>query len=161
MSVRGLQVPFDRLQRSHVPWRLRQFTRAVDSRVRPQFLIKGKPQTGLWTHGASIPCVVGNAFSKPLQAIPKPDLSTFVLDLMIYLMSYELCLMTYLMSYVTLSSHDLTALVYVLLLGLRLTISRNKYELAAREYTGINALFHSNDPKVHLGHVARSKPMSR
>ena len=37
----------------------------------------------------------------------------------------------------------------------------NKYELIAREYTGINALFHSNDPKVHLGHVARSKPMSR
>ena len=30
---------------------------AVDSRVRPQFLIKGKPQTGLWTHGASILCV--------------------------------------------------------------------------------------------------------
>ena len=78
----------------------------------------------MWTHGASIPCVVGNAFSKPLQAIPKPDLSTFVLDLMIYLMSYELCLMTYLMSYVILSSYDLTALVYVLLLGLRLTISR-------------------------------------
>ena len=39
-------------------------------------------------------------------------------------MSYELCLMTYLMSYVILSSYDLTALVYVLLLGLRLTISR-------------------------------------
>ena len=67
---------------------------------------------------------VGNAFSKPLQAIPKTDLSTFVLDLMIYLMSYELCLMSYLMSYVILSSYDLTALVYVLLLGLRLTISR-------------------------------------
>ena len=30
----------------------------------------------------------------------------------------------YLMSYVTLSPYDLTALVYVLLLGLRLTISR-------------------------------------
>ena len=43
---------------------------------------------------------VGNAFSIPLQAIPKTDLSTFVLDLMIYLMSYELCLMSYLMSYV-------------------------------------------------------------
>ena len=39
-------------------------------------------------------------------------------------MSYELCLMSYLMSYVILSSYDLTALVYVLLLGLRLTISR-------------------------------------
>ena len=37
----------------------------------------------------------------------------------------------------------------------------NKYGLIAREYTGINALFHSNDSKVHLGHVARSKPMSR
>ena len=65
-----------------------------------------------------------NAFSKPLQAIPKPDLSAFVLDLMIYLMSYELRLMSYLMSYVILSSYDLTALVHVLLLGLRLTISR-------------------------------------
>ena len=43
---------------------------------------------------------------------------------MIYLMSSELCLMSYLMSYVILSSYDLTALVYVLLLGLRLTISR-------------------------------------
>ena len=44
---------------------------------------------------------------------------------MIYLMSYELCLMSYLMSYVILRSYDLTALVYVLLLGLRLyTISR-------------------------------------
>ena len=46
-------------------------------------------------------------------------------------------------------------------------LTKNKYELIAREYTGINALFHSmfhsNDPKVHLrlGHVARSKPMSR
>ena len=39
-------------------------------------------------------------------------------------MSYELYLMTYLMSYVILSSYDLTVLVYVLLLGLRLTISR-------------------------------------
>ena len=37
----------------------------------------------------------------------------------------------------------------------------NKYELIAREYAGINALFHSNDPKVYLGHVTRSKPMSR
>ena len=51
------------------------------------------------------------------------DLSTFVLDLMIYLMSYELCLMSYLMSYVVLSSYDLTALVYVLLLKLKLKIS--------------------------------------
>ena len=68
-------------------------------------------------------CVcVGNAFSKPLQAIPKPDLSAFVLDLMIYLISYELCLMSYRMSYDILSSYDLTTLVYVLLLGLRLTI---------------------------------------
>ena len=38
------------------------------------------------------------------------------------LVSYELCLMSYLMSYIILSSYDLTALVYVLLLGLRLTI---------------------------------------
>ena len=45
-------------------------------------------------------------------------------NLMIYLMSYELCLMSYLMSYVILSPYDLTTLVYVLLLGLRLTISR-------------------------------------
>ena len=62
-----------------------------------------------------------------LQAIPKTDLSTYVLyhsyDISI-LMSYELCLMSYLMSYVILRSYDLTALVYVLLLGLRLTISR-------------------------------------
>ena len=67
---------------------------------------------------------VGNAFSIPLQAIPKTDLSTFVLDLMVYLMSYEFCLMSYLMSYVILSPYDLTTLVYVLLSGLRLTISR-------------------------------------
>ena len=67
---------------------------------------------------------VGNAFSIPLQAISKTDLSTFVLDLMIYLMSYELCLMSYLMSYAILNSYDLTALVYVLLFSLRLTISR-------------------------------------
>ena len=34
-------------------------------------------------------CVsVRDAFSIPLQAIPKTDLSTFVLELMIYLMSY-------------------------------------------------------------------------
>ena len=40
-------------------------------------------------------------------------------------MSYELCLMSYLMSYVILSSYDHMALVYVLLVGLRLnTISR-------------------------------------
>jgi hypothetical protein len=100
---------------------------AVYSRVRSPFLIKGKPQTGLWTRNALVPCVclfVWNTFSKLLHAIPKTDLSTFVLDLMIYLMSYELCRMTYLMSYVILSSYDLTALVYVLLLGLRLTISR-------------------------------------
>ena len=43
---------------------------------------------------------------------------------MIYLMSYELCLMSYLMAYVILGPYDLTALVYVLLLGLKLTISR-------------------------------------
>ena len=43
---------------------------------------------------------VGNAFSIPLEAVPKTDLSTFVLDLMIYLMSYALCLMSYLKSYV-------------------------------------------------------------
>ena len=98
----------------------------MKSRVQPQFLIKGKPQTGLWTHGASIPCVCvcREHFSKSLHDIPKTDLSTFVLDLMIYLMSYELCLMSYLMSYVILSPYDLTILVYVLLLGLRLTILR-------------------------------------
>ena len=39
-------------------------------------------------------------------------------------MNYVLCLISYLMSYVILRSYDLTALVYVLLLGLRLTISR-------------------------------------
>ena len=60
---------------------------------------------------------VCNAFSKLLQAIPKSDLSTYVLCLMIYLMSYDLYLMSYLMSY------GLKALVYVLFLGLRLTIS--------------------------------------
>ena len=43
---------------------------------------------------------------------------------MIYLISYELCIMPYFMSYAILSSYDLTALVYVLLLRLRLTISR-------------------------------------
>ena len=96
----------------------------MDSRVRPQFLINGKPQTGLWTHSALIPSVCRERFSIPLQAIPKTGLSTFVLDLMIYLTSYELCLMSYPVSYVILSSYDLTALVYVLLLRLRLTISR-------------------------------------
>ena len=126
MSVRGLQVPFDRLRRSHVPCPLRQFTRdrAVDSRVRPQFLIKGNPRRVCGLTALRFCVSVGNAFSKPLHAIPKPDLSTFVLDLMIYLMSYELCLMYYLMSYIILSSYDLMALVYVLLLRLRLTISR-------------------------------------
>ena len=29
----------------------------------------------------------------------------------------------------------------------------SKYELIAREYTYISALFHSNDPKVHLSHA--------
>ena len=67
---------------------------------------------------------VGNAFSIPLQAIPKTDLSTFVLDLMIYLMSYELCLVSYLMPYVIPSSSNLTALAYALLFRLRLAISR-------------------------------------
>ena len=47
---------------------------------------------------------VWNAFSKlllsDLQAIPKSDLSTYVLCFMIYLMSYDLYLMSYLMSYV-------------------------------------------------------------
>ena len=40
-------------------------------------------------------------FSIPLQAIPKTDLSTFVLDLMIYLMSMNcvLCLILCLMSF--------------------------------------------------------------
>ena len=40
------------------------------------------------------------AFSKLLQAIPKSDLSTYVLCLMIYLMSYDLCLILCLMTYV-------------------------------------------------------------
>ena len=42
-----------------------------------------------------------------------------------YLMSYALCLMSYLMSYLILCpmSYGLMALVYVLFLGLRLTIS--------------------------------------
>ena len=48
----------------------------------------------------SLDVCAGNAFSKPLQAIRKTDLSTFVWDLMINLMSYELCLISYLMSYV-------------------------------------------------------------
>ena len=79
--------------------------------------MEGKPQTGLWTRSALIPDIVVahvvTHFSIPLQAIPKTDLSTYVLYLMIYLMSYELCLMSYLMSYVILRSYDLTALVYV------------------------------------------------
>ena len=73
---------------------------------------------------------VWNAFSKLLQAIPKSDLSTCVLCLMIYLMSYDLCLILCLMTYVLcliwcLMSYALMALqlVYVLLLGLRLAIS--------------------------------------
>ena len=70
---------------------------------------------------------VSNAFSKLLQAIPKSDLSTYVLCLMIYLMSYDLCLTLCLMTYVLcliwcLMSYALMALVYVLLLGLRLAI---------------------------------------
>ena len=44
--------------------------------------------------------VCRNAFSKLLQAIPKSDLSTYVLCLMIYLMSYDLCLILCLMTYV-------------------------------------------------------------
>ena len=43
---------------------------------------------------------VRDAFSKLLQAIPKSDLSTYVLCLMIYLMSYDLCLTLCLMTYV-------------------------------------------------------------
>ena len=39
-------------------------------------------------------------FSKLLQAIPKSDLSTYVLCLMMYLMSYDLYPMSYLMSYI-------------------------------------------------------------
>ena len=39
-------------------------------------------------------------------------------------MSYELCLILCLMSYVSSTPYDLTALVYVLLLRLKLTISR-------------------------------------
>ena len=44
-------------------------------------------------------------FSKLLQAIPKSDLSTYVLCLMIYLMSYDLCLHL---------SYDLCLMSYVL-----------------------------------------------
>jgi hypothetical protein len=43
---------------------------------------------------------VRDAFSKLLQAIPKSDLSTYVLCLMMYLMSYDLYHMSYLMSYI-------------------------------------------------------------
>ena len=52
------------------------------------------------------------------------DLSTFVLDLMIHIMSYKVCLMHYLVSYVILSPYDLTALACALLLGPKLMISR-------------------------------------
>ena len=45
-------------------------------------------------------CGVRDAFSKLLQAIPKSDLSTYVLCLMMYLMSYDLYHMSYLMSYI-------------------------------------------------------------
>ena len=46
------------------------------------------------------PFGVRDAFSKLLQAIPKSDLSTYVLCLMMYLMSYDLYHMSYLMSYI-------------------------------------------------------------
>ena len=46
------------------------------------------------------PFGVRDAFSKLLQAIPKSDLSTYVLCLMVYLMSYDLYHMSYLMSYI-------------------------------------------------------------
>ena len=117
MTFRGLQVPFDHLQRSHVPWPLRQFTRAVDSGVQSQFLTEGNPRlvcglAALWFR-ADV-----TLFSIPYRLYPKTDLSTFVSYLMICLMSYGICLMSYLTSYVILRSYDLTALVYVLLLGL-------------------------------------------
>ena len=104
MSVRGLQVPFDSLQRSHVPWPLRQFTHAVESRVRPQFLIIGKPQTGLWTHGASILCVclrrflcLRRFFQTP-TGYPKNWLEYFCLRS--YDISYVLWIVSYVLSYV-------------------------------------------------------------
>ena len=43
---------------------------------------------------------VCDAFSKPLQAIPKSDLNTYVLCVMMYLMSYDLYHMSYLVSYI-------------------------------------------------------------
>ena len=45
-------------------------------------------------------CLSVCTFSKLLQAIPKSDLSTYVLCLMMYLMSYDLYHMSYLMSYI-------------------------------------------------------------
>ena len=45
-------------------------------------------------------CLFVRTFSKLLQAIPKSDLSTYVLCLMMYLMSYDLYHMSYLMSYI-------------------------------------------------------------
>ena len=60
--------------------------------------IHGISQRDLWTRSALIPggC---DAFFKPLQAIAKSDLSTYVLYLIVYLMSYVLFLMSHLMTY--------------------------------------------------------------
>ena len=96
----------------------------MDSRVRPQFLQlssrKSRRICGLSALWFRILFHVFTLFSILLQAIPKADLSTYVLYLMIYLMFDELWLMSYLMAYVILRSYDLTALVYLLFLGLQL-----------------------------------------
>ena len=94
-------------------------TTIVDRRKAPDGFVHSRRLDSVCT-----PCVV-TLFSAPyIEAIPKIDLSTFVLYLMIYLKSDELWLMSYLISYVILRPYDLTALIHILLLGLRLTISR-------------------------------------
>ena len=71
-------------RRSHVPLTgpHRQFIAAVtrDHNSRGVFM------TYLWTFSVLIPADVCNAFSKLLQAIPKSDLSTYGLCLMMHLM---------------------------------------------------------------------------
>ena len=108
------------------PWD-RQLTEAVseefaaDMRLRPQFLIEGKPQTGLRTRSALIDsvCCVSRFFQTP-TGYHKKWLECLCLISYDPSYVYELCLMSYLilMSYVDviLRSYDLTALVYVLLL---------------------------------------------
>jgi hypothetical protein len=63
--------------------------------------------------------VSATLFQSSYKAIPKSDLSTYVLCLMMYLMSYDL----YHMSYLIPISYGLMALVYVLFLGLRLSLT--------------------------------------